>query len=94
MCPSCGRANPPGFRFCGTCGASLERQCPSCGAPNPASFGFCGSCGWALEPPAPAEIEELEERKLVTVLFADLTASTELAASMDPEDLGGVLQPF
>jgi class 3 adenylate cyclase/CRP-like cAMP-binding protein/tetratricopeptide (TPR) repeat protein len=37
---------------------------------------------------------ELEERKVVTVLFADLTASTELAARLDPEDLRRILQPF
>jgi class 3 adenylate cyclase len=23
-CPRCGQENPDGFRFCGTCGASLE----------------------------------------------------------------------
>jgi class 3 adenylate cyclase len=35
-----------------------------------------------------------EERKVVTVLFADLTASTEMAARLDPEDLRAVLRPF
>jgi class 3 adenylate cyclase/tetratricopeptide (TPR) repeat protein len=35
-----------------------------------------------------------EERKEVTVLFADLTRSTEMAARLDPEDLRGVLRPF
>ena len=30
----------------------------------------------------------------MTVLFADLTASTELASRLDPEDLRGVLRPF
>jgi len=35
-----------------------------------------------------------EERKVVTMLFADLTASTELASRLDPEDLRGVLRPF
>jgi class 3 adenylate cyclase/CRP-like cAMP-binding protein len=44
-----------------------------------------------VTPPADREIEE---RKVVTVLFADLTASTELAARLDPEDLRAVLRPF
>ncbi len=35
-----------------------------------------------------------EERKVVTMLFADLTASTELASRLDPEDLRAVLHPF
>lgn len=29
--PTCGLANPEGFRFCGACGATLTRSCPSCG---------------------------------------------------------------
>ncbi|HEU4529425.1 MAG TPA: adenylate/guanylate cyclase domain-containing protein, partial [Actinomycetota bacterium] len=30
----------------------------------------------------------------MTALFADLTASTEMASRLDPEDLRGVLRPF
>jgi class 3 adenylate cyclase/tetratricopeptide (TPR) repeat protein len=58
-------------------------------------FLFCGTCGGSLEPApsAPAELAA-EERKIVTALFADLTASTEMAARLDPEDLRGVLRPF
>lgn len=92
-CPSCGRANPAGFRYCGACGASLESSCPVCGAQIPSGFRFCGVCGASLAPAASAE-PELEERKIVTVLFADLTASTELAARLDPEDLRVVLRRF
>jgi class 3 adenylate cyclase/CRP-like cAMP-binding protein len=92
-CPSCGRPNPPGFRFCGACGASLERACPVCGAQVPAGFRFCGVCGASLGAEVAPE-PELEERKVVTVLFADLTASTELAARLDPEDLRSILGQF
>ena len=35
-----------------------------------------------------------EERKVVTVIFADLSGSTEMATRLDPEDLRGVLRPF
>ncbi|MGZ4138130.1 MAG: adenylate/guanylate cyclase domain-containing protein [Actinomycetota bacterium] len=100
-CSACGAANPPGFRFCGTCGASLERSCARCGTANPPGFRFCGGCGAALdaEPTAGAPMstiapEPAEERKVVTALFADLTASTELATRLDPEDLRAVLKPF
>jgi len=95
-CPACGRANPAGFKFCGNCGAPLERTCPSCGATNPPAFRFCGTCGSSLDatPPLATDSHEVEERKLVTVMFADLTGSTELATSMDAEDLRAVLTGF
>ncbi len=34
------------------------------------------------------------ERKIATMLFADLVGSTELATTLDPEDLRGRLEPF
>ncbi len=43
---------------------------------------FCGNCGTALE----SQSAPAEERKLVTVLFADVVSSTRLAA-VDPEQL-------
>ncbi len=91
-CPSCGAANPAAGRFCGSCGTSLARICPTCGAENPPGNRFCGTCGTSLAGPAPAG--SLEERKVVTVLFADLTASTEMASRLDPEDLRAVLHPY
>jgi class 3 adenylate cyclase/tetratricopeptide (TPR) repeat protein len=54
--------------------------CRSCGAENPASGRFCGQCG--------AQIFALpEERRWVTVVFADLSGFTALAETMDPEDV-------
>src|SRR5256885_7056639 len=34
------------------------------------------------------------ERKIATMVFADLVGSTELATNLDPEDLRGRLEPF
>jgi class 3 adenylate cyclase len=105
-CPSCGAANPTGFRFCGSCGAAIEGACPRCGASNPPGFRFCGSCGSPLDAETSGDGPAVggstsaivdpgaEERKVVTALFADLTASTELATRLDPEDLRSVLKPF
>ena len=64
--------------------------CPSCGTENPDRARFCLECGVSLEP-AP---HSAEERKLVTVLFADLADSTALGARLDPEALKDVLARF
>jgi len=97
-CPSCGEPASSDLRFCGACGASLERTCSSCDQTWPPSFRFCGSCGTPLEgqqaPHTGATPLTPEERKVVTVIFADLSGSTELATRLDPEDLRGVLRPF
>jgi class 3 adenylate cyclase/tetratricopeptide (TPR) repeat protein len=65
--------------------------CPQCGAENRAEARFCDSCGATL-----AVERELarEERKVVTVLFADLVGFTSRAEQMDPEDVRAVLEPY
>ena len=58
-------------------------QCASCETENPAGFKFCGNCGAALtQAPPPREV-----RKVVTVVFCDLTGSTALGGATDPEAL-------
>jgi class 3 adenylate cyclase len=64
--------------------------CPSCGRPAPTGARFCPSCAKPLPSPA----EQSEERKLATVLFADLVGSTELAGSQDPERTRALLNRF
>jgi hypothetical protein len=46
-CPACHASNPPGVRFCGSCGKPLpvHRACPKCGAEVPPGVKFCGNCG-------------------------------------------------
>jgi hypothetical protein len=48
-CPKCRYENPEDVKFCGECGAKLDRICPSCNSPNPPQFKFCGECGHKLE---------------------------------------------
>ena len=58
--------------------------CAACGEANPPRARFCQRCGSGL-----ATLEGLpDERKLVTVLFADLAGSTGLGERLDPEHLG------
>ena len=51
-CPRCKFKNPEGARFCGECGAKLERICPKCNSSNPPQFKFCGECGHNLTFPS------------------------------------------
>jgi len=60
-------------------------RCPNCGALPPEGARFCPSCGRALG------VGDAAERKLATVLFADLAGSTELSTMMDAETLRGLL---
>jgi class 3 adenylate cyclase/tetratricopeptide (TPR) repeat protein len=65
--------------------------CPSCGHGNQAGAKFCSECGAGL---AAAERPVTEERKIVTVLFADLVGFTSRAEQLDPEDVRAMLSPF
>src|SRR5918999_1474552 len=91
-CGSCGTENPAGASFCMACGARLERRCANCGVAAPPEARFCMSCGSQLDqipgtaPPVPRATEQPpEERRQVTVLFADLSGYTAVAERMDPE---------
>ncbi|HEX2090525.1 MAG TPA: adenylate/guanylate cyclase domain-containing protein, partial [Actinomycetota bacterium] len=64
-------------------------RCPNCGEDNPERARFCLNCGTTLAEAAPAR-----ERKLVTVLFADVTGSTTLGEQMDPERLKDVMSAY
>src|ERR1700686_4872267 len=64
--------------------------CSVCGQDNPDGARFCLACGAALTIPS----ERREERKVVTVLFADLVGFTSRAETLDPEDVRAVLAPY
>ena len=64
--------------------------CDNCGQQNPEIARFCLACGSELT----AAQEEREERKVVTVLFADLVGFTSRAEQLDPEDVRAMLSPY
>jgi class 3 adenylate cyclase/tetratricopeptide (TPR) repeat protein len=65
--------------------------CPTCGFENADSAKFCSECGTAL---VRVTTQPREERKVVTVVFADLVGSTARAEHVDPEDVRAILQPY
>src|SRR5579859_2071275 len=99
-CPACGADVPAGQRFCGQCGTALARPCPACGAENPPENRFCGSCGTPLTEDAvpavsPATAREtVSQRRLVSVLFADLVGYTALSEHRDPEEVRELLSQY
>ena len=64
-------------------------SCTVCGRRLPAGARFCPNCGAPVGP-----LVGTEERKFVTVLFADLVDSTGLARRLDPERSREVLGKF
>ena len=69
-CTACDRENPEGDRFCGGCGAALERICASCEDRNPAAHRFCGGCGQPLVVEnkgeiSPADLTHADIRRLI-----------------------------
>jgi class 3 adenylate cyclase/tetratricopeptide (TPR) repeat protein len=91
LCESCGALTRPGQKFCGLCGEPL-------GEPT-ASRGVAAAAGPAdapprfapeMRPPVPVEAE----RKLVTVLFADLKGSTRLSGSLDADLWWSIVRRF
>src|SRR5207245_6642820 len=64
--------------------------CSACGHEASEPFRFCPECGAASAPP-PARPEQ---RKVVTVLFCDVTGSTALGERLDPESLRRVMARY
>jgi predicted ATPase/class 3 adenylate cyclase len=96
-CASCGTDNPAGQKFCGECGTPLAAACASCGADNAPGQRFCGHCGAALGAPAATQAPTTPpqaERRLVSVLFADLVGHTAFSEGHDAEDVRELLSRY
>jgi class 3 adenylate cyclase/tetratricopeptide (TPR) repeat protein len=108
VCSNCGGENPDAKKFCGDCGRALAGVCASCGGSNAPGKRFCGDCGASLgfdtvsvaaasapaasAPAAP--VAALAERRLVSVLFADLVGFTAASESRDAEDTRELLTRY
>jgi class 3 adenylate cyclase/tetratricopeptide (TPR) repeat protein len=99
-CPNCRAENRPDAKFCRECGTSLAGRCPACGAANEPDQRFCDQCGTLLHTSTPAATVEAAtgapaaERRLVSVLFADLVGFTTLSEGRDAEEVRDLLSRY
>jgi class 3 adenylate cyclase len=113
-CPKCQFENAEGIKFCGDCGARLERTCPQCNFRNAPGIKFCGECGRDLREAAAPPVDYTQphsytprflaekilttgkslegERKLVTVLFADVAGYTSMSEKLDAEEVRQIME--
>jgi class 3 adenylate cyclase len=98
-------ARARGKAVCATCGAAVrarDKFCPACGSPIAAAQGpsLPPSAGGAASSSASLQVGALEasalaeQRKVVTILFADLSGSTPLGEKLDPEDMRRILAAY
>jgi predicted ATPase/class 3 adenylate cyclase len=87
-CPSCGSANAPGVRFCGECGSSLAPTAVDGVGRTTAVEGGDGIVGVELG------ARSASERRLVSVMFADLVGFTTLSESRDAEEVRELLTRY
>lgn len=77
-CPSCGHEMPDTFKYCGDCGSAMSKKLQDSG-----SFSrFLTGSG---------RFELLEERREVTILFADVKGFTAMCERLDPETVRAIM---
>jgi class 3 adenylate cyclase/ribosomal protein L40E len=90
VCPQCGATLPPQAKFCLECGAQVGA--PPLEARREREAAFTD----ALQRLVPKEFAQRllatrgqlgKERRMVTILFSDVKGSTQMAESLDPEDV-------
>jgi class 3 adenylate cyclase/predicted ATPase len=109
ICSNCATENKLGRKFCVACGMPLADTCPTCGARFDPGDAFCGECATPLAKAAgfspgpatrigpagpPALASAVAERRLVSVLFADLVGFTPFAEERDAEDVRDTLTRY
>ena len=92
VCAACQRDNDADARFCNGCGAPLApgAERPSTALRSPSDYTPKHLADKILQSKSALE----GERKQVTVLFADVKGSMELAEQLDPEEWHSILNRF
>ena len=104
-CTKCGATAPASARFCPECGTSLQASCTSCGSALLPGAKFCAECGTPTGASATATgtapgtngaapTGPVAERRLVSILFADLVGFTTLSDGRDAEETRELLSRY
>src|SRR5215813_7786624 len=104
LCPACQAANPPTNKFCSECGQRLAGGAPTpapATQPAPAEAPVAATARFASpEAYTPRHLAEkiltskgaIEgERKIVTVMFSDVSGFTAISEKLDPEDVHAIM---
>ena len=94
ICPDCHFENVPGDKFCGECGRSLiQPKEPK--LPLPSQIDYSAPKSYTPKHLAEKILTTRSaiegERKIVTVMFADVAGFTSLSEKLDPEDVHGIM---
>ena len=89
-CGKCGFENAPTAKFCGECAAPIDASAAPKPAVSPRNYTPKHLADKILTSRAVLE----GERKQVTVLFADVKGSMELAEQLDPEEWSQIMNRF
>jgi class 3 adenylate cyclase len=87
---NCGFENAPAIQFCGVCGKPLVKAGRPASSPDPRSYTPKHLAAKILTSRSALE----DERKQVTVLFADVRGSMGLAEQIDPEEWHKIMRFF
>jgi class 3 adenylate cyclase/tetratricopeptide (TPR) repeat protein len=99
-CGNCGNENAGPGKFCVECGSRLAVACAACGHANPPNAKFCAECGasqggaLAADAAGAGRPAPVAERRLVSVLFADLVGFTSRSEDADPEETRELLSRY
>ena len=89
ICPKCGFENSPNFKFCGKCGQDLRE--PAEAAPIDYSQPQSYTPKFLADKILTTRSSIEGERKLVTVLFADVASYTSISEKLDPEEVHQIM---
>ena len=95
ICPHCGTINLPMAKFCIECGSALPST-PTTGDSISLQSARSGKALDLADMDGSSKIRLAapDERRVVTIMFADITGSTPLADKLDPEDMRAILAGY
>ena len=86
-CPTCGTVNPPTAKFCSECATPLHGARPADGSASDAASGAAPAGHAGADSP-------VAERRLVSILFADLVGFTTYSEGRDAEEVRELLTRY